>query len=272
MTQQSFLFSKTSHTFRAFRLFDLPADALARIRAVKFDLEAAEPGFHDCGPEGDGLAGYFSNPEAFEVEHLKEGTVTKTQMRRLKYAAWWMAEGLLVMTGDGAAVKMAHAEMTAALGFCPSPVLFDTMALLDFADRLALSAVSGRNAKGSPVRSIKVAGKIEETHIATTIESIKGEWDSPIGPVTITAKKDGALTLKKRAGYDLDLGALRAIVRMVAGMVPEPLPKDAGDLFDQAAGQTSVEIEIDGVRAKFASPEEMAAKLKAAVRKAGGPA
>jgi hypothetical protein len=273
MSINQFEFIKPAATFRAFRLFDLPHGVIERIRAVKFDLAESEPGFHDIDRIGGTVAGSFSRPEAFEVEHCTGGTTTKAQLMRLKTCAFWLFEDLLIFTGDGAAIKMAHGELTSIFGFCPSPILFDTAALLNFAGRLHLSAVAGKNSKENPVRTIKVAGKIEEAEIATGIEMVKGLWDGWWGPVTVTAKKDGALTVKAKAGFSCDISGVARLFQLILGeRQKEETKLDAGDLFDQTAGQTSVEIEIDGVRAKFASPEEMAAKLKAAVRKAGGPA
>jgi hypothetical protein len=211
------------------RLFN-PSEVMQKIQTEgeQFSIEPENPGYHDCDRSTNAIRGLYSMVVPFEVEHLQEGFVTKTLMKKVESCDFLATEDVLFAWGKLAPQKVLEMSLAGMTGYGVSPIDFEFHQLSQFQDRLSqVKNIALSNPKTNEVRRARLAGKIESYTDYNVIdprnhgiETVSGLLDSPLGPITVTVGKKGLIRLGVRRGFLLTLDCLQWILKMIRDEKP----------------------------------------------------
>lgn len=204
-----------------------------------FDLGAEKAGFHDLDSDGKLIRGWYSQVVPFEVEHLSDGMVTKTLLKRVESCEFFAMNGVLFATGKQAPQKAMAQTMTALSGFGVTPFEFEFTQMSQFQERLSmLKAIVLTNPKDREVRRARLAGRIENYSTYNVIDprnhgidSVSGLIDGPLGPMTLTVSSKGKIRLNVRKGFLLTIDCLKWVLAMVRDEKPPAMPQLPASAF-----------------------------------------
>ena len=188
-----------------------------------FSIDPERPGYHDLQADERMIRGYFSVVVPFEVEHLTEGITTKILLKRIEYCEFFALDGYLFATGKSAAVKNLARSLTALAGYGVTNVEHDIHHMSQFYDRLSMvKSIALTNPKDREIRRARLAGRIEsytEYNIVDPrnhgIDSVTGLVDSPLGPITVTVGRKGALRLNVRKGFVMTIDCMLWLMSLI---------------------------------------------------------
>jgi len=210
-----------------------------------FNLEEETPGFHDLDHDENIVRGYYSSVVAFEVDEVVEGLTTSTLHNRIDSCEFLLAGGYAFFLGKSASQKSLAQALSTLTGYGVAALELEFAELAQFHDRLSqVKSVALTNPKDREIRRAKLTGQIEsytDYNVVDPrnhgIDSVSGLVDSPIGPMTVTVNRKGALRLAVRKGFILPVDCLLWVVSLVMDAKPPefitPMQKKADE--DQAA-------------------------------------
>jgi len=202
-----------------------------------FCIDPERPGYHDLQSDDRLIRGYFSVVVPFEVEHLNEGITTKVLLKRIETCEFFVLESILFATGKSAAVKNLARSLTPLSGFGVTNVEHDIRQMSQFYDRLSMvKSIALTNPKDREIRRARLAGRIEsytEYNIVDPrnhgIDSVSGLVDTPLGPITVTVGRKGALRLNVRKGFVMTIDCMLWLMTLIREeKPPENFNKKSG--------------------------------------------
>lgn len=207
-------------TSLSLKVWTAKADAmpalLKQLGEEQFNVTADEPGFHDLDGNTEIVRGYYSAVIPFEVEHLAEGITTKSLLKRIESAEFIMLPDLLITWGKPGPEKALTAAISAATGTAVVRKEFDRDQMMHLEDSLQqVKKIDLQNPKDAEIRRAKLAGQIEHYESCGVvsdrhgIESIAGTADSPLGPLTLTVTRKGAIRFTVKRGFILTVDCIR---------------------------------------------------------------
>jgi hypothetical protein len=188
-----------------------------------FSIDPETAGFHDMDASGKLIRGFFSVVVPFEVEHLVEGIVTKTLLKRVETCEFFAMPECLFVTGKNAPQKILEHTLAGLSGYGVNLVEFEFRHMSQFQDRVSmLKSIALTNPKDRDVRRARLAGRIEsytEYNVIDPrnhgIENVSGLVDTPLGPVTVTVARKGGLRLNVRRGFILTMECLLWLLDLI---------------------------------------------------------
>lgn len=188
-----------------------------------FCIDPERPGFHDLEHDDRLIRGYFSVVVPFEVEHLNEGVTTKILLKRIETCEFFALQGMLFASGKSSAQKNLARSLTPLAGYGVTNVEHDSRQMSQFYDRLSMvKSIALTNPKDREIRRARLAGRIEsytEYNIVDPrnhgIDSVSGLVDSPLGPLTVTVGKKGALRLNVRKGFVMTIDCMLWLMSLI---------------------------------------------------------
>ncbi|MFZ2956420.1 MAG: hypothetical protein WA705_05985 [Candidatus Ozemobacteraceae bacterium] len=213
----------------SFSCMTLKVDSLeALYKAIREEVESfcidpERAGFHDLDFDGRLIRGYYSVIVPFEVEHLTEGITTKILLKRIDSCEFFALDGILFATGKTTAQKNLARGLTPLAGFGVTNIEHDFHQMSQFHDRLSdVKAIVLTNPKDKEIRRARLAGRIEsytEYNIVDPrnhgIESVQGIVDTPLGPITVTVGRKGALRLGVKKGFVMTIDCMLWLMALI---------------------------------------------------------
>lgn len=189
----------------------------------QFSIDPEVAGFHDCDHDDQVVRGFFSIIVPFEVEHLSEGIVTKTLLKRIDTCEFFALENLLFASGKTSAQKILEHTFAGLTGYGVTAMEFEFRHMSQFQERLTtMKSIALTNPKDREIRRVRMAGKMEtytEYNVIDPknhgIESVSGLIDSPLGPLSVTAGRKGSLRLNVKRGFILTIECLLWLLALV---------------------------------------------------------
>jgi len=208
-------------------------DRLLR-EAEMFSIDPEAPGFHDCVYEDGLIRGFYSGVIPFEIEHLVDGISTKSLFKKIETCEFFATQKTVFTTGKSGPQKGLVHSLSALSGHGISLFEFEFTQMQQFQDRLSqVKAIVLANPKNQEVRRAKLSGLIEsyiEYNVIDprnhTIESVSGLIDSPLGPMTLTVSRKGAIRLSVRKGFILTMDCLHWILSLIRDESPPAIQKE----------------------------------------------
>ena len=245
-------FSCTSYSFKTDAITPLFKRLVAEEEV--FNLTEEKAGFHDLDSNGKVIRGWYSQVVPFEVEHLTDGMVTKTLLKRVESCEFFGLNGVLFATGKLGPQKSMAQTVTALSGFGVTPFEFEFTQMSQFQDRLSmLKAIVLTNPKDREVRRARLAGRIENYSTYNVIDprnhgidSVSGLIDGPLGPMTLTVSAKGKLRLNVRKGFLLTIDCLLWVLAMVRDEKPPTMPQLPGSAFKAKNTERIDDLNDDG--------------------------
>jgi hypothetical protein len=225
------------------RIPDLPK-VFNEILKKQFSGQPEEPGFHDCDSTPEMIRGYFSEVVPFEVEHLVDGVTTKTLHKRIETAEFILADRVLFTWGKPVAAKLTARTIGAVAQSPISKAVFDFDHLNNLQNRmLQVKEIQVLNPWDKAVRKVKMAGVLEDYTEFNVLDprnhaiaSVKGSVETPLGLMTVTANKSGAIRLGVRRGLILTVDCLFWILALIREeKAPKMTQTYLRGILDQAA-------------------------------------
>ena len=204
-----------------------------------FDLAREKPGFHNLEYHKDAMRGHFSYVTSFEVENLSDGMVVKTLNKRIDSCEFILIPNILFAWGKPGPMKILARSLTNLSGYGITPFEFEFTQMSQFQDRLTmLKAISLTNPKDREIRRARLAGRIEDYASYSVIDrqnhgidSVSGLIDSPLGPMTVSVRAKGKITLKVRRGFYLNLECLNWIIKLIRDYKVPAMPTMPSSAF-----------------------------------------
>lgn len=207
-------------TSLSLKVWTAKADAmpalLKQLGEEQFNVTADEPGFHDLDGNAEIVRGYYSAVIPFEVEHLVDGMTTKAMLKRIESAEFIMLPDLLITWGKPGPEKALTTFISAVTGYGVSKKEFEQEQMQRLEDALQqVRKIDLMNPKDAEIRRAKLSGQIEHYESCGVaadrhgIESIAGTADSPLGPLTLTVTRKGAIRFTVKRGFILTVDCIR---------------------------------------------------------------
>jgi len=196
---------------------------MIELRGDLCDIETELPGFHDWDFEGVTIRGFYSVVVPFEVEHLIDGLTTKTLLKRLESCEFAITENMLITWGKSNAIKLMTAALSAVTGQHIDLIEFEFQQLNQLQERMTrIKTVALINPKEKEVRRARLSGHMEgytEYNVIDPrnhgIETVSGMIDTPLGPLTITVGRMGAVRLNVKRGLIMTTECLEWILALI---------------------------------------------------------
>ena len=217
----------TSASFKVYKISRQHDDMNDTFRQLsnsldEFGVECELPGLHDCECQNDIIRGYFSLVAPFEVEHLKDGVVTKTLFKKVENCEFFIIESNMFISGKPEPGKMLAGQLLGVFNICELRT-FDFFDLRKVKRNMAkIKAVVVTNPKEKEVRRARLAGHMEDYTGYDIIdpkghglESVSGELNTPLGPMTVTVGRKGSIKLTVKRGMIITTDLLDWIVRNI---------------------------------------------------------
>jgi hypothetical protein len=242
----------TSINFRIFKTGPMNFRAVVKkmlAEEEQFSVEPENPGYHDIDFNAHGIRGYYSLVEPFEVEHLVDGIMTKTLLKKVESCEFHITREAVYVTGKTGPQKIFERSLAGLSGYGTSGVEFDFHELQQLQERLALvKGISLTNPRTHDVRKVKLSGKIEsytDCNVIDTrnhfIESVQGTVETPLGPMTITVGRRGTIRLGVRRGFILTTDVLDWIMKLIQkDQVPDNVLPDHANEDEDNEGEESL--------------------------------
>lgn len=221
--------SGASASFKAYKIsrqHDDMSDTFQQLTKSldEFDLESELPGLHDCECQNDIIRGYYSLVAPFEVEHLKDGVITKTLFKKIESCEFFITDSAfgddnMFISGKSEPGKIFSGQLRGVFNICELSE-FDFFDLSNIQNKMAkIKAVVVINPKEKEIRRARLAGHMEdytEYNILDRrnhdLESVSGELNTPLGPMTVTVGRKGSIKLTVKRGMIITTDLLDWIV------------------------------------------------------------
>ena len=185
----------------------------------EFVFESELLGLYDCECRNGIVRGHFSLVAPFEVEHLKDGMVTKTLLEKIESCEFFITESNMFISGKPGPGKTLAGQLLGVLNICELSE-FDFFDLSNIQNKMAkIKAVVVTNPKEKEIRRARLAGHMEdytEYNILDRsnhgLESVSGELNTPLGPITVTVGRKGSIKLAVKRGMIITTDLLDWIV------------------------------------------------------------
>ncbi len=216
-------FGKLKNLSDAAKAIELKGDVL--------DIETELPGFHDWDYEEGIIRGFYSAIVPFEIEHMVDGTTTKTLLKRLESCEFIITEKAMLAFGKPGPMKMLASALSAATGEHVDINEYEFQQLHQMQERMTnIKNVTLTNPKEKEVRRARLAGHMEsytEYNVIDPrnhgIEIVSGLIDTPLGPMTLTIGKKGSIRLNVKKGLIMTVECLEWILELITSeKMPEP--------------------------------------------------
>lgn len=210
-----------------------------RDEADEFSLQPECPGFHDCelNEQCQIIRGFFTAIVPFETEHLVDGISSKTTFKRIESTEFLLSPDALYTWGKNGPARGLTTQLSSLTGYAVSLREFEFHQLRQLSERLSvLKTIGLKNAKDKEVRRVRLAGAIENyleyNCIDPTnhdIESVAGLVDSPLGPMTLTVGRRGAIRIGVKRGFILTHDCLNWLIALILEENPPAFPQNTGE-------------------------------------------
>lgn len=204
--------------------FDFTGNAQESIdNGMKFNLEAEEPGFHDCDFSDVAARGYFSFIEPFEVEALIDGMTTQRLHKRIKTAEFVQAGAFLFAWGNSSAMKLLASYISSEYATA-TKIEFEFNDLFNLQNRLELcKSVTVKNPKENKVKTVKLTGTLDMYSEHDVIErgnheikSVSGIMNTPaLGKITVAATDKGIIRIGTKKGCILPVDVVVWLIKLM---------------------------------------------------------
>jgi hypothetical protein len=205
--------------------FDFTGNAQESVdNGMKFNLEAEEPGFHDCDFSDVAARGYFSFIEPFEVEELIDGMTTQKLHKRIKTAEFVQTGAFLFAWGNGSAIKLLASYISSEYATA-TKIEFEFNDLFNLQNRLELcKSVTVKNPKENKIKTVKLTGTLDmysehdviepRNHV---IKSVSGIMNTPaIGKITVAATDKGVIRIGTKKGCILPVDVVVWLIKLMS--------------------------------------------------------
>ncbi|MBF0544733.1 MAG: hypothetical protein HQM08_09885 [Candidatus Riflebacteria bacterium] len=196
-----------------------------------FSIDPERAGFHDCEADDEIIRGFFSVVVTFEVEHLIDGIMTKSLLKRIETCEFIALKENTFMTGKSSAQKNLALVLTGLTNYGVTPIEYEFHQMSLFQDRLSMvKCIVLSNPKTKEIRRARLAGRIEsyiEYNIVEPknheIDSVAGLVDSPLGPINVNLTRKGGIRLNVKKGFILTVECVQWILSLARDEKPSSI-------------------------------------------------
>ncbi|MBF0408127.1 MAG: hypothetical protein HQM10_12270, partial [Candidatus Riflebacteria bacterium] len=207
----------------------------------QFTLSPERSGFHDCETDGEIIRGFFSVVIPFEVEHLTDGIMTKSLLKRIESCEFILLKDMTFATGKSSAQKNLSLVLTGLTNFGVTPIELEFHNMSLFQDRLSVvKSIVLKNPKTREISRARLAGRIEDyTDYGIVepknheIDSVSGLVDSPLGPLNVNLSSKGNLRISVKKGFVLTVDCLKWILGLAKDSSGESVQDDSEPTEDE---------------------------------------
>lgn len=204
--------------------FDFAGNAKDSIdNGMKFDLEAEEPGFHDCDFSDVALRGYFSFIEPYEVENIVDGMTTMEAKSRIRTAEFVQTGDFLFAWGNSSAIKLLASYISSEYSTA-TKIEFEFNDLFNLQNRLELcKSVTVKNPKENKVKTVKLTGTLDMYSEHDVIErgnhelkSVSGIMNTPaLGKINVAVNDKGIIRIGTTKGCILPVDVVIWLIKLM---------------------------------------------------------
>ncbi|MBF0407906.1 MAG: hypothetical protein HQM10_11160 [Candidatus Riflebacteria bacterium] len=194
----------------------------------QFSIDPERSGFHDCEADDEIIRGFFSVVIPFEVEHLTDGIMAKSLLKRIETCEFIFLKDMTFATGKSSAQKNLSLVLTGLTNFGVTPIEYEFHNMSLFQDRLSMvKSIVLVNPKTREIRRARLAGRIESyTDYGIVepknheIDSVAGLVDSPLGPLNVNLTRKGTIRLSVKKGFVMTIDCIKWILALAKDEKP----------------------------------------------------